>query len=353
MSHFSVMVRVPGSTPKDKLEEAIEQVLAPYCEHSGDNGEYKKFMVFQDEEDEYRQEYEEEGTEMVVLADGSFAYPWDDRFRVPGTIGQGSDTHKVPDHLTKRVVLFKERWDTFEAFVEGWHSHKERDPVHKRYGYYRNPNAKWDYWRIGGRWRGDLYVKPNASSEAGLGEVGYEYSMRHHEGPVPGSATEVDYCRINMLDFDRIHEEAKTRATKFWEQVDKFLKGEKFDLFEGPRDTMIRLGMLDCKDAPELTGKEYWTQKWPRQNTPGVDRFDVVAEKPDPRKDGVRVLSHMNPIRPWAYVDDKGWCEPGKMGWWGMASDTPDGNDKHAKDFNEWLRSGDQSDWIITVDCHI
>lgn len=30
-------------------------------------------------------------------------------------------------------------------------------------GYWRNPNARWDWWEIGGRWRGLLRLRPGKS----------------------------------------------------------------------------------------------------------------------------------------------------------------------------------------------
>jgi hypothetical protein len=351
MSHFSVLVRLPSEISSDQLEERLGAMLDPYCEHENDSRS-RPFFEFVDEEDEHRRQYETESTEMIRCADGALVLPWDARFRVPGSLGYSSNSHHVPSELERVQVAHRERFATFEEFMSDWHGSAERDPEKKRYGHWRNPNAKWDYWRIGGRWRGDLLIKAG-TVEAGVGELSYEWSPKFHEGEIPGGPTEADWCRIRDLDHEKIAAVSRERANKFWSELDQFISGREFGFGEGPRSTLLDLGILDCKDADEMTGDEFWTKKWKRQVHQGVDRFDVIAKKPDRDVLDARVLAHLNPIRPWAYLDANGWRERGRMGWFGMGSDTPESNEQHAHDFDAWLRNGDQGDWIVVVDCHI
>jgi hypothetical protein len=349
MSHFSVLVRLPAETSPDQLEDRLAELLDPYCEHEND-GSSARFFEFVDDEDEYRLEYDTESSEMIRCPDGALVHPWDERFRVQGA-GPFDKSHVVPPELERVEVPHRERFATFEDYMSNYHA-AERDPERGRYGHMRNPNAKWDYWRIGGRWRGYLLVKRDAA-DAGVGEVSYEWKPAFHKGEVPGGPTEADWCRVRDLDHEKIAMTSRERTEKFWSDVDQFLSGHDFGPFDGPRSTMLALGILDCKDANELTGAEFWTKKWPRQTREGVDRFDVMATKPSREDLDARVLSHMNPIRPWAYLDVNGWRERGRMGWWGMGSDTPESNDKHGHDFDSWVRGGDQGDWLVVVDCHI
>jgi hypothetical protein len=243
-----------------------------------------------------------------------------------------------------------------------WHG-EERDEKHGRYGYMRNENAKWDWFAIGGRWRGLLLIKPATrfnqlevdggspqTTEGGLGKVSWVFSEEFHKGTIPGNATEVDYCRADDLDWLHIDQLTRERTNKFWAEVDDFLAGKKFDgYYDGPRETMLALGMLACKDANELTGGEFWTWKWPRQNTPGVDRYDVVATKPDREALEARALAHHCPVTTFARLDASGWSKR----WWDASTATPESNEAHDRDFVAWLKSGDQRDWIVVVDCHI
>jgi hypothetical protein len=52
-------------------------------------------------------------------------------------------------------------------------------------------------------------------------------------------------------------------------------------------------------------------------------------------------------------MDAAGWYEPGEMGWFGMSSESPESMKEYADDFTNWVQGGDQSDWLVLVDCHI
>lgn len=349
MSHFTVMVRVPSEIKREALEEAVGRLMDPFCEHT-DKGRLERFMVFKDHEDEYRQKYETESCEMVKLEDGTLVSRYDDRFKDPKFFGSfGTNSHIVPEHLEKVDVPFKQRYATFEQYMLDYCG-EERDEKTGRYGYYHNPNAKWDYWRIGGRWRGKLLTKPEAQDK-GLDEVAWEYGPEWHKEKVPGGANEVDYCRISALDFARIDAEAREAANKFWAQADEFFAGREFDEWKesGPRTTMLDLGILDCFDEKEMPNVFFWRKAWERTPT----RYDVVVEKPSRDKLDDVVVDFMSPIRPYAFLDSTGWHARGRMGWFGAGDDTPESNSSFAKTFNAWLKEGDQDDWIVMVDCHI
>lgn len=347
MSHYSVMVRVPAATKVKDLEAAVGRMLDPFCEHT-DKGRLDRFMVFKDTTEEHRKEYETESRKMVKLEDGTLVALYDERFRNPAcSASYSSDSHIVPEHLERVEVPFNQRYATFEQFMKEYHE-EEPDETTGAYGYMHNPNAKWDYWRVGGRWRGQLLIK-RGSTDWKLSEVPWEYGPEWHKGPVPGSETEVDVCRVASIDIERVEATARDKANEFWAQVDQLLSGHDFPVFEGPRETLLALGILDCADTGELPAVTYWKQKWDHDR----DRYDFIAEKPSREKFDERVLAHLNPIRPWAFVDEKGWHSKGRMGWFGMGDDTPESNQEHAQSFMNWLKSGDQNDWIVVTDCHI
>lgn len=382
MSHFTVMVRLPAEVPANELEKKIGEMLVPYCEHEND-GLTEPYMTFKDTEDEERTKYETESVEKIRLPTGELVLTWDHHIKMlrlaiahelniemHELFGASRDgTERIDALLRERYehvqVAYRDSYPDFETFMKQWCG-SERDKKTGRYGYWRNENAKWDWWAIGGRWRGLLLIKEpsrgqaigvemdlDAPLEGGLGEQSWVYSPEFHKGEVPGSTTEVDYCRISNLDWLRIETTAKERTDKFWAEMDQFLSGHEFEFHCGPRETMLSLGILTCKDADELKGDEFWKSKWAHQNRPGVDRFDVVAVKPDRNTFEARVLENCCPITTYAYLDAAGWHERGEMGWWGCSSATPESNKAHDESFLKWIKSGDQRDWIIVVDCHI
>jgi hypothetical protein len=62
------------------------------------------------------------------------------------------------------MVPFKEPTD-FEEYAREWHGRTER-MIPNRFGYWQNPNAKWDWYEVGGRWAG---FKLNFGRRGGLG----------------------------------------------------------------------------------------------------------------------------------------------------------------------------------------
>lgn len=330
MSHFSLLVRVSGALSEDEVEAAVGETLVPYQEPGSgcDHPRLKLFLEFEDQEDAYRKEYETQSVEWVRTPGGKILDPWDEAFRVKGSIGIGSDTYAVPAGCEVVQVPHRGRWASFEDFMKGWHGSETRDPEKGRYGHWRNPNAKWDWWTIGGRWPGRLSVRSGR----------------------------VDVCRIRDLDLATADRERKESALKWHAEWGRFCAGEKCgDPFDGPRDLAFKIGALRCVDEGEMTGSEWKVLPWPTISHDGRQRYDVLSEVR--REDVLQspLLDVFDPIRTWARLcPEEGWVEPGEMGWWGITrGDTPASYLEHAARFRPWLASGDPADWVVTVDCHI
>src|SRR5581483_965105 len=177
MSHFTVLVVTDRSD-----DDAITQALVPFQEHACTGECPKEYMEFNETETEYRQEYETGSRKMYRSPAGELFGPWDEKFRVPGTVGinLGGLNHKKPDDYTEVEVPFKQLYSTFEQFMREWAGDEEPDPETGKYGYWENPNKKWDWWQVGGRWSNSL-VRKNGS------------------GSYP-----TDQCRVGDLDIEGI-----------------------------------------------------------------------------------------------------------------------------------------------------
>ena len=288
MSHFSVAVI--SKTPED-----VERLLAPYQENNmGDCP--KEYLVFEDEEEQHRKDYETGHREMVKTPEGKLLNPWDEVFRKKGTFGIGPETHEIPPNCQIIHIPHKEAYPTFEAFMDKYNGYSERDSEMGRYGYWYNPNTKWDYWSIGGRWSGLLKAKKG------------NYYNR------PGF---YDQAQIKDIDFS-VDPEQYARAERFWEVVVEGLplrdgeKKEDFSFFYNPSYYL-----------------EFYELK---------ENFSTENAK----------------LKIWALVDPNGeWYEKGSMGWWGMH----DGSAETFQSFNEeWdtLLSAISPEYFLTiVDCHI
>lgn len=276
MSHFTVLV--VGDNPEEQLE--------PFQENNmGDCP--KEYLEFYDVEDEYRKEYEEDGVEMIRCPDGALVYPWDDRFRVPAEkFGFGTNTHEVPEGkgYEKVNIPHKERFATFEEFIKEWSGYGERDPENGRFGYWENPNAKWDWYSLGGRWNGFFKLKDGSKGSAGDAAWGCD----------PARKGWADQARKKDIDFDAMTNDAVVLAEEQW---DKMLAEQAEAEFGGTYVTpeMVNRALFSIGAEPGMTKTEYLNN----------------ASK--------------NACATFAVLKDGVWYERGEMGWWGCVSNEKKG----------------------------
>jgi hypothetical protein len=76
-----------------------------------------------------------------------------------------SDTFIPPQEAEIKKMPVKEAFSSFEDYMARYH-YMERDPEHNRYGSYRNPEAKWDWCSLGGRYDGYLVLQKDREAEA-------------------------------------------------------------------------------------------------------------------------------------------------------------------------------------------
>ena len=201
MSHFSVLVKIRSEDVEDLgVEGAVAMAMAPYQENC--DGECpEEFLEFDDMDEEYRIEYSTGSRSMVRLtkilydnmlkslnedatrnyrADEAkrhyldpdstehvFVSRWNEIFRVPHTFGIGSSTHKMPRNVEIVDVPFSSIYVDFDSFCADWHGFVSGpDEKTGKYGYWTNPDAKWDYYQVGGRWAGSILLKDGVSPDS-------------------------------------------------------------------------------------------------------------------------------------------------------------------------------------------
>lgn len=297
MSHFTVTVRIPASVDATGLEDALEKLLAPYQENNmGDcPQEYLKFHDAEEPELEAG-----ETREQVMAADGYKQHP--------------------------------------------------DDP--NRWGYWENPNRKWDWYSLGGRWNGSLPIREGVQAIRGRAGT---------MGSLETDPRKSDACRIDEIDRDLLAVESRDsidRAYTSWRTYRAGLLGETpaltgYESFD-KRSSALSLGMIECISESEATEERIAgrrVHRWAHQNN-GPKMVDIINDI-DEATFRETFREHFYSIRTYAYLDATGWHEPGKMGWFGMSGATPETRKEHARSFMDWLNSGDQRDWIAVVDCHI
>lgn len=329
MSHFSLIV--VGGT-----EATLAALMAPYNEQTDD----RQFLEFQECEAEYRQKYETESVEMVRLVDGQLKYTWDDDFKV--RTSSFFDTKKVyPEDSTLVQVPHKERFTSFEEFMAEWVEMPERDAEHNLYGYWRNPNAKWDWYSVGGRWMGYFKAKPGTCLH--LGQSG-----SFDNTAAPGTS---DLLTLGEWDLTSQRAEAVAEARKRYETFYGLLGGRPLP----PAWKAICAQHGDVEKAREAYQADP-TVRFMNEHKEVFEPYngffmDAGAEFGVPLETYLEKASAATGV-PFAIIKDGQWYERGSMGWWGCVSDE--------KDYDEWCRQVaalfdglPQDTPLIAVDCHI
>lgn len=162
MSHFTVLV--VGDNP--------EQQLAPFQENNmGDCP--KEYLKFNSTEAEMLKDYENDTVELVRHPDTSeLMFPWTLQSELEQAEGVGVLDHEGRRAIRDRVdsmetvsVPIKERYATFEVYAKEYCGCEQRDPEMGEYGYWENPNRKWDSYTLGGRWEGFFLLKDGTNAD--------------------------------------------------------------------------------------------------------------------------------------------------------------------------------------------
>lgn len=196
-------------------------------------------------------------------------------------------------------------------------------------------SPKWDWYIVGGRWRG--FFKLKAGAVGHLGEPGvFDNLPRHDRG--------ADVATLSDIDWDAMSQEAGDAAAQEWDAYNQATLGLPFIPFEVVRST-----------NPDLTidnqRKLYWGQEaleaiklaklstWDVEHILTTTRGQFVAR------------AMISAGVPFAVVKDGEWYEKGSMGWWGMVADEKDGLE-WARQFGDLIDGLPPETLVTLYDCH-
>ncbi|MGZ8432806.1 MAG: hypothetical protein ACXWYM_00030 [Candidatus Binatia bacterium] len=393
MSHFAVMV------VSDNADE-VAGLLQPYHEFEC-TGTIDEHVVEVDETEEYRESFETAMSKFVVSPQGERIDLYDNRFwkkePIGGSNGLLTNNVKVIPDGWQEVELPSKEVETFRAYVKDESSCPEvlpgeeidRDGDHK-WGFTEidadgnvvrtirrtNPNSKWDWWQVGGRYSGLLRVKLGAF--ALKGEPGVMGSRFSNAG--------VDQCKKGELDIPAMIEENRRRVRERRESAfEAAMKrceeamhkdglvgylGAEF-MLDLPRDEAFKeWDALSVRNAAALkrmkaghdlrgNGRPFWkfiddervagdpdahtirlSGYLGYENILGIDSGETMGE----------ALANVKALVTFAVIKDGEWFERGNMGWWGAVSNEDDDWDQR---FAELLDAIPDDKLITIVDCHI
>lgn len=213
-----------------------------------------------------------------------------------------------------------------------------------------NPDSKWDWWCIGGRWAGKFTATPDHKFEDVIiarNTSGWNAPSRESwEGRIDGG-------RVRYVDLEAARNEAADLVMKryrvYRECVERAGEGLPWSSFWGRVDA----GELTREAARELYREQPLkkalneTEEFKFSWDCPIDEFSVDIEElvARERRSAVTCFSMI--------TKDGEWVEPGRMGWFGMSSDTRESREAYDVEVNAYLETLDPDDIIVVLDCHI
>lgn len=210
-----------------------------------------------------------------------------------------------------------------------------------------NPASKWDWYVVGGRWRGFFTTKPGTSSGE-QGDLDTFDRLAQSKGEPVREVEGVDVVRKGDVDTDAMEAAAVARAKETWRLYAKAVQGTE------PNETwdVIRARFPEDADAVR---EAYINQ--PR--IAAVHAAEVLRERVGSMADWDKFLigeeryveeARLGAFATFAVVVNGEWHEHGEMGWWGVAHDE---KDDWPETFRRLWDQIPEDATVSCVDCHI
>lgn len=348
MSHFAVLV----------IGEDVEEQLAPYDE----NIEVPRYKEYWDS-DTIRQ-WER------ILADPS------NRGNAPYEglkLLSGEPPHSLPD----LALVYNERYSSGDDKV-----HVDSGGIYVWSTY--NPKSKWDWYQVGGRWRGYFKVKNTnggerwhaahtAALERGLSEpeaveAADRFVAKERVALVGNPGTGGNEARFDAdvlykgdVDIDGMRDDAGEAAGKLWEAAQAVIGDmpkvqswreviADFTDDQGETDIAAARTFYNEQEAVKAMNEHDkrvgYSEAILALFGGGVEQFQVSAEEyVQAARDAA--------LAPFAWLYEGEWHAPGKMGWFGASDDDESSRRHYQREFNETFEALPDETLLTLVDAHI
>lgn len=252
MSHFTVLC----------LGDNVEEQLEPFCELECS---FNQEEIKNDHRSEFVQEYT---TEELI-----------------------KDFEEIKNNHPEYY------YENLEEFAKEYHGFSKLENE-ELWGRWTNPNSKWDWYQIGGRWSGFFKIKDNPKYPDDIltGSPGLMTPAAK-----PGYADSIRLCDI---DFEGMKKEKIEQAEKNWEAA----------------ENEIDKSML------------YWKY--------GIEK-DQTKEN---------YIINQSKFSTYALLKDGEWFAKGEMGWWAISTNE---NENWGAQIERLISTLPEDTLLTVVDCHI
>jgi hypothetical protein len=209
--------------------------------------------------------------------------------------------------LPPKKIALSDRYPLYDDYLKDWHGNADPD----QQGYHFNPKAKWDWYKLGGRWAGTFALTPD-----GHGQLG-EKSWTNEDEPTKPHT--VDQAMKKDIDFEQMAVNQFDEMSDVYDQFEEEMKKDDFS----PTTGYFGFGI---------------------ENTGDKDNYI-----PETRKE---FLKRRAGFSTFAVIKDGEWYEKGEMGWFACVTDEKD-PDEWTKQFNKLLDELPGDTLLSVYDCHI
>jgi len=375
MSHF---VTIVAMEPTEDVEGKLAEMLAPYDEN-------REVPEYRDYEDGAAENYwlytsAKRTAEEVAKDDRSSIRPYK-----PNEIGISSafDTRYTEEEqwekLKKEAEAFTQfsnppTWpEVIEYANNRWYPEGETESNRTDYLRYDeeqdraytlstyNPDSKWDWYSIGGRWSGYFPIRGDLTVEASRLLIQGRRSWTNQDQPQDPWAC--DGGPKGLLDLDALRDKKGAEAAKRYDTYQEIVE----DL---PEALPWRVFADDATAQAALTtGRGEITAVWDEARRLYNDQervrltkqhdefkwsFDCTVEEFSVSRKFYIEKARNEAVPGYALVTTTGeWVAPGKMGWFGMSSDSEEDMAMFKAKANGYIDGLSDDTLLIAVDLHI
>lgn len=208
-----------------------------------------------------------------------------------------------------------------------------------------NPNAKWDWWQLGGRWTGHLPLKYPFGRESAYSGAPGLFTEKNHD---PGLA---DSALVGDVDWDGIIEKERSRLSDLYDKfhfvwVECIASRDEAEAYQKWCDRN--------SDVPKFFfGANHYASISRAMSKIGYWNWTIGDAKGFVEKTKDEFLENATEAPVYAFVDERGeWNQRGEMGWFGI--DDPDmATDNYDESFWDMIKRLPETQRVFVVDCHI
>lgn len=217
----------------------------------------------------------------------------------------------------------------------------------------RNPEGKWDYWRVGGRWGGYFRYKEGCEDQVkdftpeGNGyDSPKEFDPRSCNGG-PKGALDLDALRqAKVTEFlDRVREfeaiVAGTPEALPWKHF--------YDRMQAEESYAAQQAREDYNTQPRVM-RIHGVESDFRYASDAIGRFQLDARELKIATEKARAAA----VPGYATVTLEGkWMAPGEMGWFGTSTESESEQIGYWEVANAYIESLPDEVYLIALDCHV